>query len=430
MLTSDLLRVRRDRGVLKPRYLGDKHKRRLLPVAEGMVNVLSERSGHRRDEVEAALDAVPCGARDRMVQQGLRKLLLDRCDFALADGRDPLEVRREIFFRAAAHRRALSAKEAFDRATVIREGAAALSREELGGEELGEEAPGGEALGADRPREITPEMVEARLFADLKGAETLASVRRLNGATLLDRYDVALAQGVLLRAVRVMVALDREAPGRVRQLFRAARFHGLMHRVRDLGDGKYLIELDGPFSLFSAVQKYGLRLAMFLPAVLRCARWRLRADIRWGKTRDECTFELGPEAGLKPHGRAITGVAPELHKLTEGFRKLDTPWQVRENDDIVALPGEVVCVPDLVFENTETGEEVLFEAFGFWSRDAVWQRVETIRRGGFPSRIILAAGKHLRVSEEVLTEGEAGELYVYKQAMRPRAILERLDARS
>jgi len=89
------------------------------------------------------------------------------------------------------------------------------------------------------------------------------------------------------------------------------------------------------------------------------------------------------------------------------------------------MPGEVVCVPDLVFVNKNTGEEVFLEAFGFWSRDAVWKRVEAVRKG-FPARILLAIGKQLRVSEEVLDEDAAGELYVYRATMSPRAILERL----
>ena len=53
-------------------------------------------------------------------------------------------------------------------------------------------------------------------------------------------------------------------------------------------------------------------------------------------------------------------------------------------------------------------------------------RVELVREG-FPARLILAVGKHLRVSEEVLDEDDAGELYVYKATMSPRAILERLE---
>jgi predicted nuclease of restriction endonuclease-like RecB superfamily len=100
---------------------------------------------------------------------------------------------------------------------------------------------------------------------------------------------------------------------------------------------------------------------------------------------------------------------------------------VAHNHDIVALPGELVCVPDLVFDHRDTGERVYLEAFGFWSRQAVWQRVETIRRGGFPGRIILSVSKQLRVSQEVLDEEDAGELYVYRTTMRPQAILARLD---
>jgi hypothetical protein len=85
----------------------------------------------------------------------------------------------------------------------------------------------------------------------------------------------------------------------------------------------------------------------------------------------------------------------------------------------------VVCIPDLVFTSKETGEEVFLEAFGFWSRAAVWKRVELLRKG-FPARILLAVGKQLRVSEEVLADEDAGEIYVYKRTISPREVLERL----
>lgn len=403
MLTSDLLRIKKERGVLVPRYLKRADQNRLLPVAETMVGVVEDSLGRRREELEDELDAVGTGARDRLVAQGLRKLLLDRCEFATSEGIDPVDARQATFRLAAERRRELGPKDAFDRVGVITDAAASL--------------------------ETTTEALEERLFADLKGREELITFKKVSGTELLQRYDVALAQGVLLRATSVQIALDGEAPGRVRQLFREARFRGLLHRVRTLDEGQYLIELDGPFSLFSSVQKYGLELALFLPAVLRCKRWRLRAEILWGKGKQRFRFELGPEQGLVPHQKRIKGVAPGLAKFVDRFRKQDCAWDVRENDTILALPGEQACVPDLVFENRETGEEVFFEAFGFWSRKAVWDRIETIQRG-FPSRIILAISKNLRVSEELLDPDEVpGELYVYKQALRPKAVLERLEAR-
>jgi uncharacterized protein len=403
VLTSDQLRVRRSGEKLTARFLKPADQKRLLPTASDLVTVLSGAVGERRQEVQERLGAVAFGTRDRVVVLGLQKLLLDRCDFSVDDGAAPDVIRRELFLRAAKARAALGPTEPFDRDAVIAETAGAL--------------------------ECPVDTIEGRLFADLRNNEVLRSFRKLDAEALLARYDVALAQGVLLRATRIQVALDKEAPGRVRQLFRAARFHGLMHRVERVGKDGWLIELDGPMSLFSAMQKYGLKLAVFLPAVLRCKRWRLRAQILWGKKKDRCVFELGPDAGLIPSDRRITGVAQELSSFVDAFSKLNSAWTVKANEEIVALPGEAVCVPDLVFSNDATGEEVFLEAFGFWSRQAVWQRIEMLQRADFPSRIILAVGKQLRVSQELLEGDEAAELYVYKTKMSPKKVLGLLDSR-
>jgi len=400
VLTSNLLRVRRKQGVLVPSYLLGKQRRRLEPVAEALVQALAAHRGRRRATVEAALQAVDHRPGDRIVVAGLCKLLLDRCEFAFEEGAEPAAIREQVFWLAAARRQGLGARDRFDRDGVLHEAAAAL--------------------------ELEPAEVEERLFADLKGNERLLDIRRITPAALLERYDVALAQGVLLRATQVTVDLEGESPGRARQLFRAARFHGLLHRVARLPGGHYRIELDGPFSLFSAVQKYGLKLALFLPAVLRCRHWQLGADVLWGKQREPLRFELSPAQRLVPHDRRITGVAPELDLFVTGFAKLDSSWSVAANDEVFALPGEAACVPDLVFESQDTGEQVFLEAFGFWSRQAVWQRIETIERG-FPSRIILAVSKHLRVSEEALDEGTSADLYVYRASMRPKAVLALLE---
>ncbi len=194
------------------------------------------------------------------------------------------------------------------------------------------------------------------------------------------------------------------------------------------GDSKsgYTIQLDGPFSLFDSVQRYGLRLALFLPSVLAFRSFQVRADVLWGKERAPAVFEITPGDELVPHLDAEAGAAPEIDTFCAAFGRLESEWSVQKSERLFALPGEVVCVPDLVFTSGETGEQVYLEVFGFWSRAAVWQRVELLRKGGFPGRILLAVGKQLRVSEEVLGEEDSGELYVYKVTMSPRAILERL----
>ncbi|WP_437672655.1 DUF790 family protein [Sorangium sp. So ce131] len=402
MLTSDLVRVRRRGGLVVPQYLRGAAAERLLPVARVYLDILSRSVGDSRDEVDAALDAVEVPARDRVAALGLRKVLEDGCAYEVAEGVDPEALRRELFLAAAAAHRALDVRARFDRAAVLDEVAARLG--------------------------TTPAAIEAGLYADLRGAEILRKAATDAPEVLLDRYNLALAQSILLRATQVTVRVEGESAPRYRKIFRAARFHGLIHVVQGDPASGYTILLDGPFSLFDAVQRYGLRLAMFLPSVLACASFKVRAELRWGRDKEPLAVEIGPNDGLVYHGRELAETTPELEAFCEGFRKLGSPWRVSHNERLFALPGEVVCAPDLVFENAATGEEVYLEAFGFWSRAAVWRRVELIRKG-FPARILLAVGKQLRVSEEVLGEDDAGEIYVYRATMSPRAVLARLDGR-
>jgi hypothetical protein len=401
MLTMPLVRVRRVGPEIVPRYLTRMQRQRLEPVAAALCAVMHDAQGLRRDELDRRLDAIEPPAADTKVVAGLRKLLLDRAELELPPGPDPALLRERLFTRAAARRRALEPGERFDRAAMVCEVAADLG--------------------------IDGAALDEQLFADLAGNERLVAYRPLGPGELLDRYDVALAQAVLLSATRVDVMLEGEAAGRVRAIFHAVRFRGLVHRVTALGDG-YRIELDGPLSLFGAVQRYGLELALFLPTLLTCEHWSLEAELAWGRGRERARFRLGPGAGLRAPARSepIPVMSRELTELCDGFRALGSSWEVARADRIFALPGQAVCVPDLAFTHRTTGEVVYLELFGFWSRAAVWQRIEAVR-AGLDVRIILCIGKHLRVSEQVLDAEDAAELYVYKTRPSPRAILERLE---
>ena len=91
------------------------------------------------------------------------------------------------------------------------------------------------------------------------------------------------------------------------------------------------------------------------------------------------------------------------------------------------LPGHGVCVPDLTFRHRRTRRVVHLEVMGYWSRDAVWRRVELVQAGlGEP--IVFAVGQQLRVSEAVLDGELPGALYVYKRTMSAKAVVERVEA--
>ena len=84
-------------------------------------------------------------------------------------------------------------------------------------------------------------------------------------------------------------------------------------------------------------------------------------------------------------------------------------------------------MPDLVFTRRDTGEVLYMEALGFWSREAVWKRIE-LAEAGLTSPVLFAAPAKLRVSEAALDEAVPSALYVYKGKMRVSAVRERLDA--
>ena len=80
------------------------------------------------------------------------------------------------------------------------------------------------------------------------------------------------------------MVIRNETPARYRRLFRSIKFHRLICDAEQTAPGTTTLRLDGPLSLFSATQKYGMQLATFLPSLLHCKDFELRADVRGGRS--------------------------------------------------------------------------------------------------------------------------------------------------
>jgi predicted nuclease of restriction endonuclease-like RecB superfamily len=163
-----------------------------------------------------------------------------------------------------------------------------------------------------------------------------------------------------------------------------------------------------------------------LPAIMTCDAWEVRADVRWGKDRRPLRYQLkgGKESVLVDHAIALPD---EVAALLADLRQQETPWQASPSEVILGLPGIGVCVPDLEFVHRESGQRVFLEVLGFWSRAAVWKRVE-MAEAGLPFPVVFALSKHLRVSEEALPHEAPAALYVYARTLNARAVLERVAA--
>jgi uncharacterized protein len=399
LLTADLVRARRrgDQLVLTPldaagRAAAHGLAATLLALAEAHV-------GKTRGELAEVMDAVIGGAGDRKLAAGLAKLIWDRAELAEAVAVDPEALRQDVFVRAQAAWAALGDGARFDRGAVL----AAVAAE----------------------RGLTVDDVERGLYADLRDAHVVISLAAISAPRLVEAYELAQPQAVLLRAVRVVVDVDSAIPGAYRTLFRKLKFLRLLCVITPRAKAGYRIEIDGPFSLFESSTRYGLALALALPAIRELDRWALVADLRWGTERKPLRVKLAglgtAEPGEPPH------LADDVRGLLDDLEALATPWRARPASELLDLPGHGVCVPDLTFEHRETGERVHLEVMGYWSRDAVWKRVELVQ-AGLAHRIVFAVGQQLRVSEAALAPELPGALYVYKRTMSGRAIVERVAA--
>jgi len=382
MLVGKMVRVRYKQNQILPHYVkvDDPGWRE---VAERLLELFHGVEGRTRGELEEAQREIIGDDPSQLVHQGLAKLLEDRCEFEVVSDQPPDRLRATVFRLAAAHRRAVLEGQPvpFDRDVVLGQAAA----------ELG--------LGAAE--------IDQGLFADLKSEQRLIKFKELSPDRLLQRYNVALAQSVLLRSTRVHVTVRGEPPKRYRQLLRQVKFHRLVCEMEKLGPDSYQLHLDGPMSLFSATQKYGLQLALFLPTVLLCKDFELKAELRWGPEKKPRTFQLTPRDGLVSH-QADTGtyVPAELGMFAELFRKRIEAWELVEETEVYPLEGSF-WVPDFRLVHRETGLVVLLEVLGFWRRAGAEKHLERLRRY-IKEPFLLAVSDQLHIEEAELEGLPAG----------------------
>lgn len=395
MLTSNLVRVRFHRQRVIPRFI-DPVAAEHVETAERLIDAFSERAGASRGELDDDLAELFADQPGQFVRDGLVKLLEDRCTFEVESAATPADVREAAFRRAAAAR----AAGPFDRTAIV-----AATADELG---------------------VAVADVEAGLFADLKSEQRLTHFEPTTPERLLRAYNVALAQGVLLKAVTVTVDVRRETPARLRRLFRTAKFRRLVCEATVLPPEGVRLRLDGPMSLFSATQKYGVQLALFLPVVLSCRDFELRAELRWGPQRKEKTLELASRDGLVADAPETgTYVPPELAMFAEQFRKKHADWVLSEEAGVFPL-GDGFWVPDYLLKHGPTGRTVYLEVLGFWRRSSAEAHLKRLKAHA-PAPYVLAVSDQLKIDDADL-DGLPAEVVRFRQMPLPDEVAKRAAA--
>ena len=396
MLTGKMVAVRYARDRIIPRYI-DINDPGWREIAERLLTLFRGQEGRTRGELEQEQLELFGEGPSQIVHQGLAKLLEDRCEFEVVSGHPPEDIRSLVFRTAARHRLAPAdpndvMEKRFDRDAVLREAANGLS--------------------------LMPQTVEQGLFADLKSEQRLVYFKDISAEHLMQRYNVALAQAVLYRCTRLHVTIRNEPPQRYRQLLRRIKFHRLICEMERVGENSWRLHVDGPLSLFSATQKYGLQLALFFPSVLLCRDFEVRAELSWGPQRKPKVFEATPKDGLVAH-YADTGtyVPPELGLFVELFRKRVTDWDIVEETEVFSLGSAGFWVPDFRLVHKLTGRRVLFEVLGFWRRSSAEQHLARLRQH-VKEPFLLAVSDQLHIEEADL-EGLPAEIHRFRNMPLP-----------
>ncbi|HTB56893.1 MAG TPA: DUF790 family protein [Polyangia bacterium] len=402
MLTAELVGARRRGDELRLAPTDEVRRERIAALAAALTARARAEIGNVRDDVEEALRQTATALEEggeRRLAAAVGKLVRDGLRFEETATADATELRRELFTRAAAARR--SAGEApFDRAAFLD--------------------------GFARAKETTAQALEAALYADRPGAQRLLAVEVPAPALLAAGFTIHEAQAVLLRATKVVAEVEAGEAALYRRLFRTLKFVRLLPVITRLEkSGGYRVEMDGPLSLFQSGGRYGLSLALALPAIAACDRWRLEADVRWGADRRPLRFRLAGEvsAAVATPGDALPD---ELATFVAAFERAGSDWRIDRAPAILDLPGAGLCVPDLCFVRSGDATRIHFELLGFWSREAVFRRIDLVR-AGLPHKILFAASKSLRVGESLLDDAPSAALYVFSRVLNVRAILDRLE---
>ena len=375
MLGRAHLASRTREGRIRPAFV-DPAKPALLELAARLVGAAEASVGAPYEEAEEALLAAGHGAPGKLAG-GLAKLVLDGCEVEAADAAHAERRARDLATAAAALR-------------ALPDGASRADYEA--------------ALAAALDRPLAE--VRERLFADLPGRRRVLAVEPLDAPALLDRYNVALVQGLLLHAHRLELAVEDADVARVRRLLRRLRFHRLVLEV--VSEKPLVLGVEGPGAVVGVQKGYGLQLASFFPAVVELARWSLVAELRLPR-KPAAELRLDENAGLRVPPSPLPHLPEELRVAAEGLAAQGFEVHVEPAPRHVGVRG--LAVPDLRVRHG--GEELFVELFHRWHARPLARRLEDL--AARPD------GRWLLAVDRAIAEGVAEHPQVVRFAGFPAA---------
>jgi len=392
MLTSDLAVSFRRGEKIHPFFI-DTGNASYLRDAENLIEIFEGFTGQTRGELERELEEFIGTGTDFRIMRGLIKLLNDRSDFETDAPAEPIEIRQKVFLEARKSHPVFPGSEAEENIF------ARVAEEFL----------------------CDKNSIKANLYADLPAQQHLVSFDRIAPEDLLDLYNLAQAQALLYRCVEMKIRVAPSDLQNYRAIFGWIKHFGLIHSVQGNSANGYEITLTGAASLFHRSQKYGIQMAVFLPALLLSKNWKFRAEIAQKKGKN-LFFELSSEQTEIVSNRTdeTPYENPDIQKLQKNWEKLSSDWKLEENREVMDL-GKTAFVPDLVLISP-TKKKIYLDILGFWTPKSLQKRLDEFASANYKN-FIIAASNELRGSREEFLK-ESANLILYKSKIEPLLLIE------
>ena len=425
MLTADLvkpgLRVRGSELSINMLNTSDPH---WCQTAADLITLFLQHRGQSQAEWERVLEAYEGERLDYVVVRGLAKVLTDAATFTpVATSMHPAQIRERLF----SYGPVFTTPQLFQPKTryeVIQHVA----------DEIG----------------IPSQQVSAMLFADRPATYALDDPGpEWTPESLLSRYNLELARGVLYWATQVQIEVHGtykdpwksrtqssavyqdsaiEPASVYKDLWRYIKLFKLMFWAQPISEGGFRIDLDGPISPFvHATTRYGRQFAAFLPALLLCEQWRMIASVRVPQTGAMAMYRLDSTLPLQSFfkqsnpfdSRLEADFASEFEHKMGGKRG---HWKLRRESEILLL-GDTVMIPDFTLvDDTDEARKILIELVGFWHPDYLRRKVEKVR-AAHCEHLLLLVYRGLKIADDAFQD-TASEVIFFSQKPVLKEVME------
>ena len=344
MLPSELLAVRRRKGVIWPRYarLSDDN----LELANGLIRVYKSHVGEKKSVVNEFIDEIEEKGYDYRFVRGLSFLLDRRSRFKCNDKINAIDLRRKIYHATGKFGLPTTPEQ---RTRIIETVASELK--------------------------VTAETVEEFSYADLETELILEEFEPLSPLELLQQYNLSLTQTLLFESTEVTFA----SSGNWQKIFYSLKKLGLIYEAYQ--DGRFWVRVDGPASLFKLTRRYGTSIAKLLPVIVASPEWTVEAKILWKYTNEICDFKMESQKHhallREPKASILSFDSVVEEDFATRFQALTTGWLLRREPEPV-LAGKQVIIPDFSLE--KEGIRVYVEIVGFWTVEYLLRKIEKLKK--------------------------------------------------